>query len=98
MLLFLLINKHRGGEREQTTEGHHNMKAGAFQVQPDIAKIDDRIIEFTDGGWRTLFTMKKKLFSGVNPDDSLCDISVSILPRVPDESRGTPDGPGACMS
>ena len=40
-VLFLLINKHRGGEREQTTEGHHNMKA--FLVQPDIAKIDDRI-------------------------------------------------------
>ena len=74
------------------------MKAGTFQVQPDIAKIDDRVIEFTDGGRRTLFTMKKKLFSGVNPDDSPCDISVSILPRVPDESRGTPDGPGACMS
>ena len=74
MLLFLLINKHRGGEREQTTEGHHNMEASTFQVQPDIAKIDDRIIEFTDSGRRTLFTMKKNLFSGVNPDDSPCDI------------------------
>ena len=36
--------------------------------------------------------MKKSLFSGVNPDDPPRDISVSILPRVPDESRGTPAG------
>ena len=38
------------------------MKAGAFQVQPDIAKIGDRIIEFSDGGRRTLLQRRKVYF------------------------------------